>query len=119
MKMHQELVTSLVTKWHEMPRNATNSKSHQALVTSLVTNNGLFTRKIRFVTATTPPLEFVTNMRMYQELVTTLVTNCPEYSRHCQPLPDPRFLVEPLRKQVAGRRRQQSLAVMIIDELIK
>src|SRR6478672_6034027 len=46
---------------HQMAPNGTNSRSYQGLVTSPVTNNGLFTRKIPFVTAPTPLLEFVTN----------------------------------------------------------
>src|SRR6476620_4222755 len=50
-----QFVRRLVTNWgagcHEMARNGTNSRSHQEWVTSLVTNNGPFTRKIRFVTA--------------------------------------------------------------------
>src|SRR5881392_903200 len=60
---------------HEMARNGTNRRSHQELVTTLVTNNGPLTRKIRFVTAPPPALEFVTNKRMPQELETSPVTN--------------------------------------------
>ena len=37
MRMPQELVTTLVTKWHELARIGTNTRSHQQLVTTLVT----------------------------------------------------------------------------------
>src|SRR6476619_3261525 len=40
--------------------NVTNRRSHHKWVTTLVTNNGLFTRKIPFVTAPTPHKPFVT-----------------------------------------------------------
>ena len=63
------LTARIVTK---LARIGTNRRLHQKLATSLVTNNDPLTRKIRFVTAPTPPLELVTNMKMHQELVTSL-----------------------------------------------
>ena len=72
---------------HEMAPNGTNRSSHQTLVTSLVTNNGPLTRKIRFVTAPTPPIGVCHEYENGTGLVTNLSRNRPGRCRQSSQLP--------------------------------